>query len=160
MRAGLQRIVRDKARLVSGTILGLAVLTGCSTTGTNFDASSLDLFVPGQTTLMQATALLKAEPTDVYRQMNGAAMARWAYRASYVPDALYFNRELWLAFDANGYFEHVVKSVNVPQAYQIPASTPFPTSSSFSTHPSFPAGSQYPGTPSYPSQASGAPPAS
>lgn len=96
------------------------ILVGCGTTGNNFDASSMDLLVPGQTTLVQASALFKADPTDVYRQANGAAMARWSHRASFVPDAIYFTREVWLSFDENGYFERVVKSVNVPQASQVP----------------------------------------
>lgn len=76
----------------------------------------MDLLQPGQTTLEQASVLLQASPTDVYRQGDGAAMARWSYRTSFVTDALYFNREVWLAFDVNGYFERIVKSVNVPPA--------------------------------------------
>lgn len=91
--------------------------SGCTTTGHTFDARGLDLFVPGQTTLAQASALLKAEPTHVYRQADGAATARWAHHTSFVPDAIYFNRELWLYFDAHGYFQRVVNSINVPQSH-------------------------------------------
>lgn len=97
----------------------LLALAGCSTTGANFDASSLDLFRPGQTTLSQASALLKSDPVVAYHQGDGSVMARWAHRASFVPDAIYFNRELWLAFDRNGHFERIVKSINVPQAGQV-----------------------------------------
>ncbi len=109
------------ARLMLRVFIGsvLLVLAGCSTTGASFDASSLDLFRPGQTTLAQASALLKADPVDVYHQGDGSVMARWAHRASFVPDAIYFNRELWLAFDRNGHFERIVKSTNVPQAGQV-----------------------------------------
>lgn len=102
------------------------VLAGCSTSGASFDARSLDLMVPGQTTLAQATALLKAEPVAVYRQADGSAMARWAHHASFVPDAVYFNRELWLSFDAHQRFQHVVKSINVPQSGPLP-SAPAPS---------------------------------
>ena len=97
-------------------VSALLVLTGCSTTGSSFDATSMDMLSPGQTTLTQASVLLKADPINVYRPADGSAMARWAHGASFVPDAVYFNRELWLAFDRNGYFDRVVKSVNVPQA--------------------------------------------
>lgn len=96
----------------------LLALAGCSTTGSSFSASSLDLIQPGQTTLAQASALLKADPVNVYHQGDGSLMARWAHRATFVPDAIYMNRELWLAFDRNGYFERIVKSVNVPQSGQ------------------------------------------
>lgn len=97
----------------------LVALAGCSTTGTSFDATSLDLIKPGQTTLAQASALLKADPENIYHQGDGAVMARWAHRASFVPDAVYMNRELWLAFDRNGYFERIVKGINVPQANRV-----------------------------------------
>lgn len=93
-------------------------LAACSTTGSSFDASAIDLIRPGHTTLSQASALLKADPENIYRQGDGAVIARWAHRASFVPDAVYFNRELWLAFDRNGYFERIVKGINVPQAGQ------------------------------------------
>lgn len=96
----------------------LLSLAACSTTGSSFDSSALDLIRPGQTTLAQASALLKADPENVYHQGDGSVLARWAHKASFVPDAVYFNRELWLAFDRNGYFERVVKGVNVPQAGQ------------------------------------------
>lgn len=97
----------------------IVALAGCSTTGSSFDTSSMDLLMPGQTTLSQASALFQSDPVDVYRQADGSAMARWAHRASFVPDAVYFNRELWLAFDHNGYFERIVKTINIPQAGSI-----------------------------------------
>lgn len=105
------------------TAIVVVTVAGCATTGSTFDASSMDLLVPGQTTLTQASALFKADPTDVYRHASGAATARWSHRASFVPDAVYFNREVWLSFDSNGHFERVVKSVNVPQAWQVPHTT-------------------------------------
>lgn len=111
---------RATARLFRLALAGaLLALAGCSTTGTSFDASRLDLLVPGSTTLNQASALLGADPVDVYRRGDGSALARWAHRASFVPDAVYFNRELWLQFDHYGQFERVVKSVNVPQSGQV-----------------------------------------
>lgn len=100
----------------------LALLAGCTTSGGTFDTNSLDLLVPGQTTLAQASALLKSDPTDVYRQKNGAATARWAHHSSLVTDAIYFHRELWLYFDETGAYQRVVKSQNVPQTMAIPAS--------------------------------------
>lgn len=102
------------------TVLAVAAITlaACTTSGSTFDTSSLDLLIPGQTTLDEASALLKSEPTDVYRQRSGAATARWAHHSSLVTDAVYFNRELWLYFDETGVFRRVVRSHNVPMAEQ------------------------------------------
>lgn len=100
---------------IAATLMSLAA---CSTTGSSFDASAIDLIRPGQTTLAQASALLKADPENIYYQGDGSLTARWAHRASFVPDAVYFNRELWLAFDRNGYFDRIVKGINIPQAGQ------------------------------------------
>ncbi|HLR12071.1 MAG TPA: hypothetical protein VK104_00490 [Burkholderiaceae bacterium] len=115
------------ARLVSAWLLWLrrlaafvlvVGLAACTTSGTTFDTSSMDLLIPGQTTLDEASALLKSEPTDVYRQKNGAATARWAHHSSLLTDAIYYNRELWLYFDETGVFRRIVKSNNVPMAEQ------------------------------------------
>ena len=92
----------------------MAALTACGTTGHSFDSSAIELIVPGQTTLDEASTLLGSEPVNVYRQVNGAATARWAEKATLVTDAVYFRQELWLAFGPDGRFERVVKKVNVP----------------------------------------------
>lgn len=103
-------------------------LTACTTTGRSFDSSQMHLIVPGQTTIEQASQILKAEPENVYRQRDGAATARWASKASVVADAVYFRRELSLSFDNAGRFVRVVDKLNVPgetgvapQAYVAPA---------------------------------------
>jgi hypothetical protein len=96
----------------------LAVASGCATTGSTFDSSALPMLVPGETTLEQASALLKSDPVNVYRQLDGSATARWAHKASLVTDAVYFNQELWLAFGPDGRYQRIVKSVNVPRANQ------------------------------------------
>src|SRR5699024_3810507 len=96
----------------------VAGLAACTMSGTTFDTSSMDLLIPGLTTLDEASALLKSEPTDVYRQQNGAATARWAHHSSLLTDAIYYNRELWLYFDEAGVFQRIVKSNNVPMAEQ------------------------------------------
>lgn len=94
-----------------------AAIAGCSTTGRSFDASAIGLLQAGVTTLDEAKVLMGADPTDVYRQADGSATARWAHKASFVPDALYFRQELWLAFGPDGRFQRIVESVNVPRAY-------------------------------------------
>lgn len=96
----------------------LMLLAACSTTGSSFDTSALRLMVPGQTTLAQASELLHSEPENVYRRLDGSATARWAHKASMVTDAVYFNRELWLAFDANGHYLSIVKSINIPRMHE------------------------------------------
>ena len=124
-------------------VLALSVLTAaCTTTGNQFDDSALRLLVPGQTTLEEASAYFKADPVNVYRNTDGSAIARWAHTASFVPDAVYFNREIWLAFDRYGRYQRIVKSNNIPRAYEFgdkpqaplpptPASTPSSTPTTF-----------------------------
>ncbi|MFA7669064.1 MAG: hypothetical protein WCX93_06935 [Burkholderiaceae bacterium] len=97
-------------------LLGAILITGCASSGNRFDTTDLRFLVPGETTLGEATRLLQGEPAGVYRQANGAAIARWAHTATLVTDAVYFNQELWLAFDSQGRFERIVKSNNVPHA--------------------------------------------
>jgi len=88
-------------------------LAACSTSGRSFDTTAIGQIIPGQTTLEQAATILRAEPENIYRQRDGAAMARWAHKTSVLTDAVYFRRELWLQFDQNGRFQHVVNRVNV-----------------------------------------------
>lgn len=95
---------------------GSLVLAGCSTVGNRFDTADLRFLVPGETTLQEATALLQGEPVNVYRAVDGSATARWAHTATLATDAVYFNQELWLAFDSWGRFQRIVKSNNVPHA--------------------------------------------
>lgn len=92
------------------------VLAACSTTGNRFDTTDLRFLVPGETTLAEAKQLLQGEPVNIYRQIDGSATARWAHTATLATDAVYFNQELWLAFDSYGRFERIVKSNNVPHA--------------------------------------------
>lgn len=95
---------------------GIVALAGCSSTGNRFDTTDLRLLEPGYTTLEEASALLQGEPANIYRQLDGSATARWAHTASLLTDAIYFNQELWLAFDRYGHFERIVKSSNIPHA--------------------------------------------
>lgn len=99
--------------LLAGVVVAVA---GCSTTGNQFTTSDLRFLVRGETTLNEAIDLLQAQPVNIYRQLDGSAVARWAHTASLATDAVYFNQELWLAFDSNGRFERIVKSNNVPHA--------------------------------------------
>jgi len=98
--------------LLGGTI----VLAACSTTGNRFNTADLRFFVPGETTLAEAVQLLQGEPVNIYRQLDGSATARWAHTATLATDAVYFNQELWLAFDSYGRFVRIVKSNNLPHA--------------------------------------------
>lgn len=126
-------------RLRLTLVLALSLLTAaCTTTGNQFDDSALRLLVPGQTTLEEASAWFKADPVNVYRNTDGSAIARWAHTASFVPDAVYFNREIWLAFDQYGRYQRVVKSNNIPRAYEFgdkpqapPSATPSSTPTTF-----------------------------
>jgi len=97
-------------------LAGATVLAGCGTSGNRFDTADLRFLVPGETTLAEATQLLQGDPVNVYRQLDGSATARWAHTATLATDAVYFNQELWLAFDSYGRFVRIVKSNNVPHA--------------------------------------------
>ncbi len=93
------------------------VLAGCSTTGNRFDTTGLGALVPGETTFAEASELLNGAPVNIYRQLDGSATARWAHTSTVLTDAIYFNQELWLAFDPHGRYLRVVKSNNVPTAH-------------------------------------------
>ena len=93
-------------------------LAACTTSGRSFDSSALSVLAPGHTTLEEASALLGADPVNVYRRLDGSATARWAHKASFVPDAVYFSQELWLEFGPDGRYQRVVESNNIPRAYQ------------------------------------------
>lgn len=115
------------SRILLAGSLAVACLVGlaaCSTTGSSFDSSALPLIVPGQTTMVEASALLQSDPVNVYRQLDGSAMAIWAHKATLATDAVYFNQELWLAFGADGRYTHIVKSINIPGAYKADARRP------------------------------------
>ncbi len=105
--------LRPNLRLFAAAALSLG-LAACSSTGSVFDSSALRFIVAGQTTLEEASSLLQADPTDIYRQQDGSAMARWSHKNSLLTDAIYLNQELWLNFGPDGYFQKVVKSVNLP----------------------------------------------
>ena len=107
--------VFNPARFLGLLLLGAALLlAACSTTGNQFDTTDIRFLVPGETTLVGATELLQAEPVNIYRQLDGSATARWAHTATLATDAIYFNQELWLAFDSYGRFVRIVKSNNIP----------------------------------------------
>src|SRR5690606_17617730 len=126
----------------------VAILAACSTTGNRFDTADLRFLVPGETTLAEATELLQAEPVNVYRQLDGSATARWAHTATLATDAIYFNQELWLAFDSWGRFVRIVKSNNIPHTnlyrdgrrVDVPLE-PVPAPAGFYSPPSQPAAS-------------------
>ena len=104
-------------RALSALLLSCTVLlAGCSTSGNRFDTADLRFLVPGETTLDEAKVLLQGEPVNVYPRGDGSAMARWSHTATLATDAIYFNQELWLAFDQYGRFVRIINSNNVPHA--------------------------------------------
>ncbi len=116
MFAALARSRLSACVLAPILCLGLAA---CSTSGHSFRAADLAQIKPGQTTLEQASRILGAEPVNVYSRLDGSAMAVWAHKASLVTDAIYFRRELWLAFGPDGKFIRVVNSTNVPASASV-----------------------------------------
>lgn len=115
--AGVTGTVTGKTRALwrrAAVSSAFVLLAACSTTGQGFNAMALSKIVPGQTTFEQAQSLLGAAPADIYDQGDGSLMARWAYKASVMTDAIYARQELLLMFDTHGRFQRVVDSVNVP----------------------------------------------
>jgi len=96
--------------MLAGLLAGVAA---CSTTGRPFDTSEMHRIIPGETTLEQASAILKADPEIVYRQLDGSATARWSSKNTLLTDAMYFRRELSLRFDTEGRYERIVDRINV-----------------------------------------------
>ncbi|MEO6986077.1 MAG: hypothetical protein ABI155_12105 [Paralcaligenes sp.] len=88
-------------------------LAACSTSGHSFHTTDLGRIQVGQTTLEQASRILDAEPVNVYRQLDGSALAIWSHKATLLTDAIYARQELWLAFGSDGKFIRVVNSTNV-----------------------------------------------
>ncbi|MGB3742411.1 MAG: hypothetical protein WA968_10180 [Castellaniella sp.] len=101
---------------MSGRLAALSVavvLAGCSFTGNGLHTAGLDHIVVGRTTLAQASESLGAQPTDVWQQGN-STLVRWANKVTVATDAFYVRQEVWLRFGADGTFERMEKSINVP----------------------------------------------
>jgi len=108
--------------------------------------------------LQEATALLQGDPVNIYRQADGSAMARWAHTSTLATDAVYFNRELWLSFDAYGRFQRIVHSNNVPLAnlYDGGRRVDLPAPASASLHAA-PVAAGMPSSPAAPASAAASP---
>lgn len=100
-------------KLLCAGLLAAAVLSGCSTTGGNFDETGLNMLMPGQSTYGEAVDALGALPTASYPQSNGTVLAYWTYKASAVTDALYYRKEAVLQFGPDGRFLRVMDTTNI-----------------------------------------------
>ncbi|MFC4274274.1 hypothetical protein [Achromobacter aloeverae] len=108
----LLRIMRALA--CAGTVAGAMALAGCSfTTGRYYTDERVASLVPGQSTMMEATRAFNAPPTQQYPQSDGTTLARWDYKFSLVPDAIYARKSTVLQFGADGRLIRLVDSDNV-----------------------------------------------
>lgn len=113
MKALIGRMLRPCVRMLLA-LAACVALAACSTSGHSFATGDLVLLQAGRTTLEQASRILQAEPVNVYYRGDGSALAIWEHKASLVTDAVYFRRELWLAFGPDGTFRKIVDRTNVP----------------------------------------------
>ncbi len=93
--------------------LMLFALTGCSTTGANFDAGKLEDLNPGETTFGETARILMAAPAAIFRQSDGTLLARWEYKISIVNDGFYGRKEAVLQFGPDGRLIRLVESTNI-----------------------------------------------
>lgn len=107
---------RSVYRLIA-VLFGLFLLSACSTTGNTFNAAGINSITVGETTLDEASIYLKSQPEDVWRQ-GSTTLARWAFQGTIATDAVYLRQELWLRFGADGTFERIEKTINIPGIYQ------------------------------------------
>lgn len=103
-------------RLALSAVFSALFLTACHSTGNNFSSRGLDQLEPGMASFDDAIVLLQAEPTNRYYRPDGSYMARWAHVGSLLPDAIYFDRELWLEFDAGDRLVKINKRQNINTA--------------------------------------------
>lgn len=98
-------------------IVAVALLAACSTTGQGFKAAGINNITVGKTTLEQASQYLAAKPVDVWQQ-GDTTLARWAVKSTVATDAVYIRQEAWLRFGADGTFQRVENTINIPALIQ------------------------------------------
>lgn len=101
----------------AGLLTALGVLAACSVTGHGLTMSGLNQIVEGQTTMQQASLQLNAQPADIWQQ-GDTTLARWAFKGTVMTDAVYVRQEVWLRFGADGTFQRMENSINVPPSYR------------------------------------------
>lgn len=89
-----------------------AMLSACGTSGNNFSAGSLADFVPGETTLAQASALLGSYPEQTYATTEGAVTALWSFQATGL-DHLLYRKSALVQFGPDGTFRRIVDTTGV-----------------------------------------------
>lgn len=117
MGRGRKAFIRRLIRLNAASVL-CGLLMACSTYGSSFEPKGLTLLIPGVSTQAHAEDYLRGPAFNIYRQLDGSQTAVWLQRNTLATDAIYFNQELWLQFDAQGRFVRVVKRENIPLIYK------------------------------------------
>lgn len=83
-------------------------VTACVQTGYNYNTALFSQIKAGESTLDDVNRILGAHPTNVYRALDGSFTAMYSHKSSILADAIYFNKELLLAFDNEGKYKNVV----------------------------------------------------
>lgn len=101
-------------RAIKLIIICSAVLTvtACVQTGYSYSTAQFSSIKVGESTLDDVNRILGAHPTNVYRALDGSFTAMYSHKSSVLADAIYFNKELLLAFDNHGKFKHVIGGDN------------------------------------------------
>lgn len=103
----LLAIRRYKWRL--GFFVVTLMLSGCYSSGNNFNSSGQAWLQAGASTVNDAKIFLQADPINVYRQADGSSLQVWQHTASLFPDGVYRYKELWLEFDNSDVLRRIVK---------------------------------------------------
>lgn len=107
------RLAQTGMRMATAVLAMAALLSGCMTTGRNFDASQLSALMPGVSTMDEAAYALGAAPQTLYGQSDGSTLALWSYHATWVTDGLYGRKQALLRFGPDGRLLGLVDSTNV-----------------------------------------------
>src|SRR5690606_19375911 len=106
------RLAQTGMRMATAVLAMAALLSGCMTTGRNFDASQLSALTPGVSTMDEAAYALGAAPQTLYGQSDGSTLALWSYHATWVTDGLYGRKQALLRFGPDGRLLGLVDSTN------------------------------------------------
>ncbi|MCI0586822.1 MAG: PDZ domain-containing protein [Planctomycetes bacterium] len=89
----------------------LAMLSGCASSGSNFDDRAFSKLIPGTTTEAQAIALLGGQPYQRFRYADGTHLSVWSYARAML--ASVDSKAVSILFDERNVMVRFVSGVNV-----------------------------------------------
>lgn len=92
--------------------LFLLILSGCASSGRDFNESAITQLQPGITTLMDATTLLGSKPVQTVNRADGYSVSFWRYIQVNGLVATTHQKEVGLVFGPDGRYVRVFHQVN------------------------------------------------